>query len=44
MHAITGRATFGAFARRWAPYQEGTTGRLRAYAEMAAFIARRKLA
>ena len=44
MHAITGREPFDAFARRWAAYQDGWTGRLRAYAEKAAFIARRKLA
>ena len=44
MHAITGRRPFGAFARRWATYQEGMRGRLRAYAGKAAFIARRKLA
>jgi hypothetical protein len=44
MHAITGREVFGAFARRWAAYQEGARGRLRAYAEKALFIARRKLA
>jgi heparosan-N-sulfate-glucuronate 5-epimerase len=44
MHAITGRQSFDAFARRWAAYQDGSWGRLRAYAEKAAFIARRKLA
>jgi hypothetical protein len=44
MHAITGRDTFGAFARRWAAYQDDSQGRLRAYVEKAAFIARRKLA
>ena len=44
MHAITGRELFDAFARRWAAYQDGQRGRLRAYAEKAAFIARRKLA
>jgi len=44
MHAITGRERFDAFARRWAAYQDGWQGRLRAYAEKAAFIARRKLA
>ena len=43
MHAITGRAPFEAFVRRWAAYQDGAGGRLRAYAEKAAFIARRKL-
>ena len=43
MHAITGRAAFHAFAGRWAAYQEGPRGRLRAYAGKAAFIARRKL-
>jgi heparosan-N-sulfate-glucuronate 5-epimerase len=44
MHAITGRDAFDAFARRWAGYQEGVRGRLRAYAGKTAFIARRKLA
>jgi hypothetical protein len=44
MHAITGREPFDAFARRWAAYQDGSLGRVRAYAEKAAFIARRKLA
>ena len=44
LHAITGRAQFGAFARSWASYQDGSSGRLRAYAEKAAFIARQKLA
>jgi hypothetical protein len=44
MHAITGRDAFGALARSWAGYQEGPWGRLRAHAEKAAFIARRKLA
>jgi heparosan-N-sulfate-glucuronate 5-epimerase len=43
MHAISGRAVFDAFARRWATYQDGPRGRLRAYAEKAAFVARRKL-
>ena len=42
MHAITGRDAF-ALARRWATFQEGMSGRLRAYAEKTAFIARRKL-
>jgi heparosan-N-sulfate-glucuronate 5-epimerase len=44
MHAITGRASFGAFARRWATYQDGWGGRLRAYAGKAAVVARRRLA
>jgi hypothetical protein len=44
MHAITGREPFGAFARRWAAYWNSSRGRLRAYAEKGAFIARRKLA
>jgi hypothetical protein len=44
MHAITARESFGAFARRWAAYQDGSLGRLRAYAEKAVYIARRKLA
>ncbi|MGH6919554.1 MAG: D-glucuronyl C5-epimerase family protein, partial [Geminicoccaceae bacterium] len=44
MHAITGRQPFDAFARRWAAYQNGSLGRLRAYAEKAVFIARCKLA
>jgi heparosan-N-sulfate-glucuronate 5-epimerase len=44
MHAITGRDTFAAFARRWAAYENGAAGRLRAYAGKAAFVARRKLA
>jgi hypothetical protein len=44
MHAITGRAPFDAFARRWAAYQDGAHGRLRAYAEKAAFVMRRRLA
>jgi heparosan-N-sulfate-glucuronate 5-epimerase len=44
LHAITGRESFDAFARRWAAYQERSQGRLRAHAEKAAFIARRKLA
>jgi heparosan-N-sulfate-glucuronate 5-epimerase len=44
MHAITGRRPFDTFAHRWAAYQEGSWGRLRAYAEKAVFIARRKLA
>jgi heparosan-N-sulfate-glucuronate 5-epimerase len=43
MHAITGREPFGAFARRWAAYENGMAGRLRAYAGKTAFIARRKL-
>jgi heparosan-N-sulfate-glucuronate 5-epimerase len=43
MHAITGRDAFDALAHRWAAYQEGMTGRLRAYVEKTAFIARRKL-
>jgi heparosan-N-sulfate-glucuronate 5-epimerase len=43
MHAITRREPFGAVARRWDGYQHGPRGRLRAYAEKAAFIARRKL-
>jgi heparosan-N-sulfate-glucuronate 5-epimerase len=44
MHAITGRDTFDDFARRWAAYENGVAGRLRAYAGKAAFVARRKLA
>ena len=44
MHAITGRAAFDAYARRWAAYQDGSSGRLRAYAGKAVFIARRRLA
>jgi heparosan-N-sulfate-glucuronate 5-epimerase len=44
MHAITGRQPFDAFARRWSAYQDGQRERLRAYAEKAAFIVRRKLA
>jgi hypothetical protein len=44
LHAITGRRPFEAFAHHWAAYQEGVVGRLRAYAEKAAFVARRKLA
>jgi hypothetical protein len=44
MHAITGRDTFDGFARRWAAYEAGPGGRLRAYAGKAAFIAQRKLA
>jgi hypothetical protein len=44
MHAITGRAPFDEFARRWAAYEDGWGGRLRAYAGKTAFIARRKLA
>jgi hypothetical protein len=32
MHAITGRDAFDALARRWATFQEGMSGRLRAYA------------
>ena len=44
MHAITGRAPFDTFARGWAAYQHGAARRLRAYAEKAAFVARRKLA
>jgi heparosan-N-sulfate-glucuronate 5-epimerase len=43
MHAITGRDAFGAFARRWAAYENGVAGRLRAYATKAAFITRRRL-
>jgi hypothetical protein len=43
MHAITGGDAFEAFARRWAAYESGMAGRLRAYAEKAAFIARRQL-
>lgn len=43
LHAITGRPTFGTVARRWAAYEEGPLGRLRAYAGKAAFVARRKL-
>jgi hypothetical protein len=44
MHAITGRDTFARFARLWAAYEEGWTGRLRAYAGKTLFITRRKLA
>jgi heparosan-N-sulfate-glucuronate 5-epimerase len=43
MHAITDRDAFGAIARRWAAYESGMAGRLRAYAGKAAFVARRKL-
>jgi hypothetical protein len=43
MHSITGRDAFGTFARRWAAYDHRVTGRLRAYAVKAAFVARRKL-
>jgi heparosan-N-sulfate-glucuronate 5-epimerase len=44
MHAITGRASFAAFAHRWAAYQDRWWGRLRAYAGKAGFVARRRLA
>jgi heparosan-N-sulfate-glucuronate 5-epimerase len=43
LHAITGREPFAAVARRWAAYQQGTTGRVRAYAGKARLIARRRL-
>jgi hypothetical protein len=43
MHAITGRDAFDALARRWAAYQEGMSGPLRAYVGKTAFVARRKL-
>jgi heparosan-N-sulfate-glucuronate 5-epimerase len=44
MHAITGREPLRAVAERWAAYEEGSLGRLRAYAGKALFIARRRLA
>jgi hypothetical protein len=44
LHAITGRKSFEAFARRWAGYEDSATARLRAYAGKAVFTARRRLA
>jgi hypothetical protein len=43
LHAITGRVVFDAFAGRWSGYQKAWHGRLRAYAEKAIVVARRKL-
>lgn len=43
LHAITGRKSFEEYARRWAAYEDGARGRVRAYAEKAVFIARRRL-
>ncbi len=43
MHAITGREPFARFASRWAAYEEGWAGRLRAYAGKTMLVARRKL-
>jgi heparosan-N-sulfate-glucuronate 5-epimerase len=43
LHAITDRAPFAAMARRWAAYEAGVSGRLRAYAGKAVFVARRRL-
>ena len=44
LHAITSRQALADVARRWASYEKGWTGRLRAYAGKTMLVARRKLA